>query len=110
MAKIYLNDVNYASAASITFMLVTSKFSEAEPVKDFLLKFITITLSMLLQVEKPHNDGKKVAKKSTVKKNREQQAVEAKDQEAEIMRGIKKSLIIEILRKIQSIRNDEVND
>lgn len=71
MAKIYLNDRIFATAASLPLMLVASKFHEAEPVKDFLSKFVTICMTMLSQLEKPKAD-KKEKNKTTLKKSREQ--------------------------------------
>ena len=99
MAKIYLNDLIFASAASNPLMLVASKFHESEPVKDFLLKFVTICMTMLSQLEKP-KDTDKNKKQSTLKKSRDQVALEAKEALNEQDRKFKKSLIVEILRKL----------
>ena len=64
MAKIYLNDLVFATAAANPLMLVASKFHEAEPIKDFLIKFVTICMSMLTQLEKPKVDNKNKNNKS----------------------------------------------
>ena len=69
LAKIYLNDPNFSSAASSPFMLIASKFGEQEQVKDFLIKFLTIALSMLLTVEKVKDSrSEKKKKMDAVKK------------------------------------------
>ena len=52
LAKAYLNDVTYASAASVPFMLICSKFIHEEACLEFIIKFITIGLSMLMGLEK----------------------------------------------------------
>lgn len=52
LAKIYLNDVSYASASSVPFMLVCSKFINDESMQEFVIKFLTIGFSMLMGLEK----------------------------------------------------------
>jgi hypothetical protein len=52
LAKIYLNDVSYASAACIPFMNICQKFINEEALQEFIIKFITICLSMLMGLEK----------------------------------------------------------
>ena len=51
-AKVYLNEVVYASAAKTPFMMLSSRFLSDEQMIDFLTKFITICLSLLLGLEK----------------------------------------------------------
>ena len=117
LAKIYLNDPNFSSAASSPFMLLASKFSEQEQVKDFLMKFLTIALSMLLTVEKvkdSRSEKKKkmdaVKKKYGKKGTKEEELKEYQQEMDEANRALKKTFIIEVARKIQNLRIEEVND
>mmetsp|Transcript_30215 Transcript_30215/g.29506 ORF Transcript_30215/g.29506 Transcript_30215/m.29506 type:complete len:304 (-) Transcript_30215:876-1787(-) len=52
LAKIYLNDVSFASAAKVPFLELCSRFSHDEQIQEFIIKFETICLSMLMGLEK----------------------------------------------------------
>jgi hypothetical protein len=52
LAKVYLNDVSLASAAAVPFMLIISRFIQDEEVQEFMIKFETICLSMMMGLEK----------------------------------------------------------
>ena len=43
MAKIYLNDHDYAGAASVPFMLIVSRFILSEAIPEFVAKFLTVS-------------------------------------------------------------------
>jgi hypothetical protein len=48
LARLYLNDVCNASAASVPFIMICSRFLDTMQCQEFILKFITITLNQLL--------------------------------------------------------------
>ena len=50
LARHYLNDVCNASAASVPFIMICSRFLDQIPCQEFILKFITIILNQLLQL------------------------------------------------------------
>jgi len=52
LAKVYLNNNTYASAASVPFMLLASRFASNEQVHEFLMSLVTICISQLLSLEK----------------------------------------------------------
>ncbi len=52
LAKVYLNEVTYSSAASVPFVLISSRFINDEGMQEFIIKFETICLSMLMGLEK----------------------------------------------------------
>ena len=51
MAKIYLNDLIYAHSASKPFVLIAKRFIGYQPVYDFVVKYMTMTFSMLPGLE-----------------------------------------------------------
>ena len=52
MAKIFLNDVDFAPAAEVPFMIIVSRFIDHDALREFLQKFLTIAFSKLYQYEK----------------------------------------------------------
>jgi hypothetical protein len=52
MAKIYLNDTAYANCAAAPFMNIATRYIRHNDVFDFLIKFMTMTFSMLPALEK----------------------------------------------------------
>lgn len=52
LAKVYLNEVTYASAARVPFVMICSRFIADEAMQEFIIKFETICLSMLMGLEK----------------------------------------------------------
>jgi hypothetical protein len=52
LAKIYLNEVTYSSAAAVPFVLICSRFINDEQMQEFIIKFETICFSMLMGLEK----------------------------------------------------------
>jgi hypothetical protein len=51
LARQYLNDVCSASAAAVPFMLLSSRFMGTLQCQEFIMKFITISLNQLLQID-----------------------------------------------------------
>jgi hypothetical protein len=51
LAKTYLNDVSYSSAASVPFVQLCSRFINDEAMQEFIIKFETICFSMLMGLE-----------------------------------------------------------
>jgi hypothetical protein len=51
LARQYLNDVCSASAAAVPFMLLCSRFMGTLQCQEFIMKFITISLNQLLQLD-----------------------------------------------------------
>lgn len=45
LARIYLNDVCNASAASVAFVIICSRFIDTIQCQEFILKFLTISLN-----------------------------------------------------------------
>lgn len=52
LAKIYLNDQAYAQSCSRPLLMLVTRFINDNGVRDFLVKFLTVSLSMLLALEK----------------------------------------------------------
>ena len=52
LAKIYLNDQSYAQCCSIPLMMLISRFINDQSIRELLVKFMTVSLSMLLALEK----------------------------------------------------------
>jgi hypothetical protein len=53
MARIYLSDVCNASASSVPFIMLCSRFIDDQQCQDFILKFLTICLNQYLQLSVP---------------------------------------------------------
>jgi len=51
MAKIYLNDLIYANCAAKPFIIIAKRFLSYEPVYNFVVKYMTMTFSMLPGLE-----------------------------------------------------------
>jgi len=51
MAKIYLNDLIYANCAAKPFKVIAKRFIGYKPVYDFVIKYMTMTFSMLPRLE-----------------------------------------------------------
>ena len=114
MAKIYLNDLCYATSASVPFLSVARRFITNEAVFDFLVKFMTMIFSMLPNLDKIKKEEPKQTrgkKHALVGKEAEKQrAKEEAEQLEDLNRGLKKTYIIEILKKIQLLKNEDLND
>ena len=128
LAKIYLNDVVYSSAASVPFILVCSRFMQEEAMQEFVVKFETICLSMLMGLEKNAEElqaryqqlllakaqGKKGARlalpappqpmKKYVqpgkKMSKEERERKLREEDEEVTRRLRKTHIVEISMKI----------
>lgn len=51
LAKIYLNDNVYCFAAAVPFMMIVYKFLDTPILMNYVKKFITLALSMLLSAD-----------------------------------------------------------
>ena len=69
MAKIYLNDLIYANCAAKPFHVVAQRFITYEPIYNFLVKFMTMTFSMLPGLEKKKEE-KEEPRSNSVRKAR----------------------------------------
>lgn len=56
LARQYLNDVCNASAVSVPFIMICSRFLSTLQCQEFIMKFITISLSQLLQISSSKQD------------------------------------------------------
>lgn len=56
LARQYLSDVCNASAVSVPFIMVCSRFLHTLQCQEFIMKFITISLSQLLQISASGRD------------------------------------------------------
>ena len=108
LAKIYLNDQSYAQCCSRPLMMLISRFINDQGVRDFLVKFLTVSLSMLLALEKGKG-AKKVKIPTTMNMGKGKKGGKETKEEKEINRSLKKTFIIEIARKIQKLRHPYVN-
>lgn len=119
MAKIYFNDIAYATCSSNVFMVLAKRYvgqRDNPAMRDFLKKFLTIAIESLVTLEP--EKGKKKKKRVKVKepmlakskKGRERMQTMDKEEEEEVNRSLKKTLVIEVCRKIQNLRNNEIND
>jgi hypothetical protein len=51
LSRIYIHDYIFTKAASIPFMLITSRFVDAEPIQEFVVKFVKLGLKMITEFE-----------------------------------------------------------
>lgn len=109
LAKIYLNDQAYAQACSRPLMMLVSRFINDRGVHDFLIKFLTVSLSMLLALEKG-KISKKIKMPTTMNMNNKTKDSKQSKEEKEVNRTLKKTFIIEAARKIQKLRNATINN
>lgn len=56
LAKVYLNEVVYSSAAAVPFIQTCSRFLFDDQMQEFIIKFETICLSMLMGLERNAED------------------------------------------------------
>ena len=117
MAKIYLNDLVYAGCAGIVFMQIASRFLQYDEIFDFITKFMTMCFAMLPGLEKPKEKKEETEDKKWKKKPillgaaaEEQKAKEKEEEIANLYRGMKKTYIIEILRKMLTLKNLDIAD
>jgi hypothetical protein len=52
LAKVYLNEPTIASAASVPLMLLCSRFNLDDQMQEFIIKFETICLASLMNLER----------------------------------------------------------
>jgi len=97
-------------------MAIATRFAEEDSIKEFVIKYLTVSISMLLTTEKPAEDNSAEGKKKKLQelslrgKNAKAREKEKKKEELDnLNRTLKKTFIIELARKIQSLRNDEIN-
>ena len=117
LAKIYLNDLSYASCAGVVFAQVAKRFNQNDKIKEFIIKYLTVSISMLLTVEKPAEDKSQESKKKKLQelslrgKNAKTRERDKKKEELDnLYKSLKKTFIIELARKVQNLNNDDVND
>lgn len=108
LAKIYLNDQSYAQCCSRPLLMLISRFVNDNGVREFLVKFLTVSLSMLLALEKGKGN-KKIKIPTTMTINSKPSNPKESKEEKEINRSLKKTFIIEIARNIQKLRHAYVN-
>lgn len=108
LAKIYLNDQAYSQCCGKPLMMLISRFVNDNGVREFLVKFLTVSLSMLLALEKGKG-SKKVKIPTTMNTNSKSAGLKESKEEKEINRSLKKTFIIEIARNIQKLRHGFVN-
>jgi len=108
LAKIYLNDQSYAQCCSRPLMMLISRYINDAGVRDFLVKFMTVSLSMLLALEKGKG-SKKVKIPTTMNSNKTKENSKESKEEREVNRSLKKTFVIEIARKIQKLRHNYIN-
>jgi hypothetical protein len=51
-AKIYINDLDWASACSVPFMIIVSRFLDSPAIREFIKQFIQIAFSELPDLQK----------------------------------------------------------
>eukprot|EP00347_Sterkiella_histriomuscorum_P006073 403354173 len=58
MAKAYLNEnaIDFQNSASVSLMLVVTRFLDHSATQEFIVKFVTVALTMLSQIEKEMSD------------------------------------------------------
>ncbi len=138
LAKVYLNDHCYASAAAVPFIQVCTKFHHEDAIHEFLLKFVTICISMLMTMEKngeeiqrkyaeqkalendpdpkkkllalPAPPSKKAAVPAKTRLTKDQKIAKQKEENNDVLRRLRKAQVVEIILKIQNLRVTEVND
>lgn len=140
LARQYLNDVCNASAAAVPFMLLSSRFMGTLQCQEFIMKFITISLNQLLQLDNPqdtrstpgHTGKQKVLALPAPGVRGSSSSLKGKDfriqsnkkssqkadminnriqtQEEEVSNRLKKSQIITMLLKIQNLLQEDVNN
>jgi hypothetical protein len=59
LAKVYLNEPTIASAASVPLMLLCSRFNLDDHMQEFIIKFETICLASLMNLEKDAEERQK---------------------------------------------------
>lgn len=89
-------------------MMLITRFINDNGVREFLVKFLTVSLSMLLALEKG-KAGKKVKIPTTMNINTNKAGLKETKEEKEVNRSLKKTFIIEIARNIQKLRHGFVN-
>lgn len=89
-------------------MMLISRFINDQGVREFLIKFLTVSLSMLLALEKGKS-AKKIKIPTTMNMGKSKAEPAQSKEEKEISRSLKKTFIIEIARKIQQLRHSNVN-
>jgi hypothetical protein len=130
LAKIYLNEVTYSSAAAVPFIQICSKYINDEQMLEFILKFETICFSMLMGLEKNAEElqfkhqqlllAKEQAKLGGPKKllalpappqappkkrlgkklTKEEKLKQLREQDEDVTRRLKKTHIVEVTLKI----------
>ena len=137
LAKVYLNEPTIASAASVPLMLLCSRFNLDDQMQEFIIKFETICLASLMNLEKDAEEKQKnhqkmlqeieAAKKGktlalpapdfqhkhgkpTKRMTKEEIQKEMKEKEQEATRRVKKSLVIQILLRLQNLKQEDLND
>jgi hypothetical protein len=108
LAKIYLNDQAYAQSCSRPLMMLISRFINDKSIHSFLTKYLTVSLSMLLALEKGKTT-KKVKIPTTMNTKSKKKSSKETKEEKEITRTLKKTFIIECAKKIQNLRQPTVN-
>lgn len=89
-------------------MMLISRYINDNGVKEFLVKFMTVSLSMLLALEKGKGT-KKVKMPTTMNANKAKDNAKESKEEREVNRSLKKTFIVEIIRNVQKLRHNYIN-
>lgn len=118
LGELYLNDFLYMSTISVIYMELAARFQHQDAVKEYLIEYLTRSITMLLSFEKPPEDKKDDNKNAKVKvenlnnvKKKEKilEKKKAKEEAEAKTNSLKRTSIIEIARKIQNLNNDDIN-
>ena len=109
LAKIYLNSVPFAHMVSTGLIAIISRYINDEPMQEFVIKFSKIALAMFFTSEKNKRLLEEIKPKYNSKVVNAKSSPKNAEFEKEMIDAQKRSLIIELMKSIIKIDNDNVN-
>ena len=108
-AKIYLNNIIFAPVAGKSFIRIFSNFVSAEPIQEYAVKFVKISLAIFFTSEKSKRPKEKILPRYNNKHVNSKAVVSNQELEQEILNAQRRALIVEIIKSIIGLECEWVN-
>ena len=108
-AKIYLNNIIFAPIAGRCLMFIFATFIGSEPLQEYIVKFIKISLAIFFTSEKSKRPKEKILPKYNSKHVNSKPVVSNQELEQEILNSQRRALIIEMVKNLIGLECSWVN-
>ena len=108
-AKIYLNNIVFAPIAGKCMMHIFTNFISSEPLQEYVVKFVKISLAIFFTSEKSKRPKEKILPRYNNKHVNSSPVVSNQELEQEIINSQRRALIIEAVKNVVGLESQWVN-